>query len=301
MDPVVVLVPDERGLREFDGSALVRPVVYDVDGRVPAAGRAAEVLVAHGLDPARSGEIFAQLPNLRMVQLFSSGSDEWEAVIPAGIRLSNADRAHGGIVAEWAVAQLLSHYRRLDAYRARQREERWEAVSSGTLSGADALVFGAGDIGDNLRRRLEPFGTVVTSVGRTARGTVLDFPGALARLAEFDIVVLAVPLTAQTRGMVDAQFLAAMRDGAVLVNVGRGPLVDTDALVTELRARRLYALLDVTDPEPLPPGHPLWNAPGAVVTPHIAGTTAGTLDRCWAAVVRKVTEYAHRRDTEGRR
>ena len=284
-------------MREFDGSALIRPVVYDVGGRIPAAGLDAQVLVAHGLDPARAGEIFEQLPKLRMVQLFSSGSDEWEAVVPDGVRLSNADRAHGGIVAEWVVAQLLTHYRKLEAYRDRQRERRWEALSSGTLSGKRALVFGAGDIGENLRRRLEPFETVVTSVGRTARGTVLDVSRALARLAEFDIVVLAVPLNASTRGMVDAAFLAAMRDGAVLVNVGRGPLVDTDALVAELRARRLYALLDVTDPEPLPPGHRRWDAPGAVVTPHSAGTTEGTLDRCWAAVVRKVTEYARERIT----
>lgn len=290
MTSMVVLVPDERGVSALSGIPHVRAVAYDpVRAQLPDGADDAEILVAHGLDPAESGPLFAQLPRLRMVQLFSSGVERWTHVVPDGVALSNADHAHGGAVAEWVVAQLLAHVRDLAGYRIKQQNRQWQAHRTGTLSGSDVLVFGAGDIGENLRRRLEPFGCTVTLVGRTARTGVVDFVRGRSTLGDRDIVILALPLDDSTRHLADAGFLEAMKDGAVLINAGRGELVDAEALLGA--AGRVHAILDVTDPEPLPVEHPLWSAPNVVVTPHAAGITDDVLDRCWSAAARKIAAY----------
>ena len=295
--PVVVVVPDARGAEEFEGMPGIETLVWDLSGQAPAGAERAEVLVTQVMDAAPVVHQLDQLPRLRMIQLFSAGTDAWNGFAPEGVVVSGADNIHGGPVAEWVVAQLLVHYRELESYRARQREHIWERSWTGTLAGKHVLVLGAGDIGENVVRRLEPFGAVVTTASRTARDGVIDLASARAALPEYDAVVLALPHTAETERMIDAAYLAAMKDGSVLVNAGRGPLVDTDALVAELTAERLYAILDVTDPEPLPAGHPLWDAPGAVITPHSAAITDDTVDRCWRAIVRKVGEYAHSPET----
>lgn len=290
----VVLVPDEGGVAAFSGSlATIEPVVCDLTGPLPAAAARAEVLVTRGADPRAVAARLGELPRLRMIQLFSSGVDAWAGLTPDAVRLRGLGGAHGGEVAEWVLAQLLSHYRDLSGYRAKQREQLWRPHQTGTLVGKRVLVFGAGDIAENLRRRVEPCGAVVTLVGRTARAGVIDLAHARSMLGGQDVVVLALPLSAQTRGLVDAAFLAAMPDGGVLVNAGRGPLVDTDALVAALESGRLTAILDVTEPEPLPAGHRLWTAPGAVITPHSAAITHDTTARCWDAIARGVSEFLH--------
>lgn len=215
MTPTVVLVPGERGVSALAGIPHVRAVVYDPDGQaLPDDAAHAEVLVVQRLDPTGSGQLFAQTPRLRMVQLFSSGVERWEHVVPHGVRVSNADHAHGHTVAEWVVAQLLCHFRDLAAYRVKQAQRRWEAHRTGTLAGKRVLVFGAGDIGEHVSRMLAPFGAAVTLAGRTARAGVVDVETAMARLGDQDVVVLAVPLGDATARMVDA---------------GRGGLVDTGA------------------------------------------------------------------------
>ncbi|KAA0919906.1 dehydrogenase [Dietzia sp. ANT_WB102] len=290
--PVVVLVPDARGLEAFDGVTNVEPLVWDLSGDPPAGADRAQVLVTQVMDPPTVLPRLEALPQLRVIQLFSAGTDAWAGFAPEGVEISGADDIHGGTVAEWVVATLLAHLRDLYGYREKQRAHQWERRWTGTLAGKHVLVLGAGDIGRNVARRLEPFDAVVTTAARTARADVLDLASARDRLGDYDVVVLALPLTDDTEHLVGADFLAAMKDGAVLVNAGRGPLVDTDALLAELTAGRLTALLDVTDPEPLPVGHPLWDAPGAVITPHSAAITDDTLDRCWRAIVRKVGAFA---------
>ncbi|MEO9221490.1 MAG: NAD(P)-dependent oxidoreductase [Mycobacteriaceae bacterium] len=289
---VVVVVPDTRGIEAFEGMADVEPVVWDLSGSAPAGAQDAQILVTQIMDPPQVTHQLDQLPRLRMIQLFSSGRDAWAGFAPEGVVVSGADHIHGGPVAEWVVAQLLVHYRELEGYRDRQRSHTWERRWTGTLAGKNVLVLGAGDIGENVVRRLEPFGAVVTTAARTARDGVIDLAVARDRLSGYDAVVLALPLTAETERLVDATYLAEMKVGSVLVNAGRGPLVDTDALLAELTAERIYAILDVTDPEPLPVGHALWDAPGAVITPHSAAITDDTIDRCWRSIVRNVREFA---------
>jgi phosphoglycerate dehydrogenase-like enzyme len=148
------------------------------------------------------------------------------------------------------------------------------------------LIVGAGSIGRAVERHLAPFDVTVSRVARTTRPA--EDVHAVDKLPELlphaDVVVLLVPLTDATRGLVDASFLAAMPDGALLVNAARGPVVDTAALVTELADGRISAALDVTDPEPLPPAHPLWQMPNVFLTPHIAGTVRGLLPRGYRLV-----------------
>jgi phosphoglycerate dehydrogenase-like enzyme len=160
------------------------------------------------------------------------------------------------------------------------------------------LVVGAGDLGRELKRRLDTFDVTTTMVARQARDGVHGIDELPGLLPDHDAVVLMVPVTPATIGMVDAAFLAAMPDGAILVNGARGVVVDTDALLAELRSGRLRAALDVTDPEPLPEGHPLWTAPGLLLTPHVAGSVTGHRERAYAVVAAEVARFAAGKEPE---
>jgi phosphoglycerate dehydrogenase-like enzyme len=279
---LTVLVPDDEGMTVLAEVPRVLPVRYQWGEPVPPEAAKAQVLIPGKHPPG--DRLWRTLPNLKLIQLLSAGAEDWVGKVPDGVLLSTCRGAHGGSTAEWVVAALLSMYRKLDVFATAQREGRWERQTADTLQGKRVLVVGAGDLGRHLRRRLEPFDARCTMVGMTAREGVhggRELPGLLEL---HDVVVLMVPLTSRTRGMVDAGFLARMRDGAVLVNVSRGAVVVTDALVAELTTGRLRAALDVTDPEPLPEGHPLWSAPGLLLTPHIAGDVPDTNERATAAV-----------------
>ena len=166
---------------------------------------------------------------------------------------------------------------------------RWSFTTHRSLVGARVLIVGAGDIGRAIGRMLAGFDVELTFVARTAREGVRSTADLPELLPHADVVILIVPVTPETRGMVDARFLAAMPDGALLVNAARGVVVDTDALLAELTAGRLRAALDVTDPEPLPAGHPLWSAPGVLITPHVGGEVPQTGARTTATAVEQVT------------
>ncbi|KDN21405.1 phosphoglycerate dehydrogenase [Amycolatopsis rifamycinica] len=287
---LTVLVPDDEGMTVLAEVPRVLPVRYQWGEPVPPEASKAEVLIPGKHPPGE--QLWRTLPNLKLIQLLSAGAEDWVGKVPDGVLLSTCRGAHGGSTAEWVVAALLSIYRKLDVFAAAQREGRWERQTAETLQGKRVLIVGAGDLGRHLRRRLEPFDARCTMVGMTAREGVhgvRDLPGLLEL---HDVVVLMVPLTSRTRGMADAEFLARMRDGAVLVNVSRGAVVDTGALVAELTTGRLRAALDVTDPEPPPPGHPLWTAPGLLLTPHVGGAVRGVRGRSYAVAAAEIARYA---------
>ena len=168
----------------------------------------------------------------------------------------------------------------------------WAHGQRQSLADKTVLIVGYGSIGAAVETRLRPFECDVLRVARRARDGVAGF-GELPTLVEWaDVVVLTVPLTDQTRGLVDAAFLARMRDGAVLVNVSRGPVVDTDALLAELFARRIGAALDVTDPEPPPADHPLWSAPNLILTPHVGGNTSAFRPRAVRLMTAQLERFA---------
>jgi phosphoglycerate dehydrogenase-like enzyme len=259
-------------------------------GEQPAAVLArVEVYVPRFLADGPATDVLGGMTGLRLLQLATAGAEVWTGAVPAGISMATARGAHGKATAEWAVGALLAVLREFPGFTDAQRERRWTSHRTDTLDGKRVLVLGAGDLGTEVRTRIEAFGASVTMAARSARDGVRSIEEVPRLLPDHDVVIVVVPLTEATTGLVDAAFLAAMPDGAVLVNAARGKVVDTDALVAELTAGRLRAALDVTEPEPLPADHPLWNAPGVFLTPHVGGSTVGAPERA-AAVVRSQLE-----------
>jgi phosphoglycerate dehydrogenase-like enzyme len=187
---------------------------------------------------------------------------------------------------------LLAIYRDLRMFNEQQSEGIWRDKDTETLIGKRVVVLGAGDLAVNLASRLAPFETEVTLVGRRPRPGVHALSDIDTLLPDADVVVAMLPGNESTRHIINAGFLAKLRDGTVVVNVGRGGSVDTDALVAELTSGRLRAALDVTDPEPLPARHPLWSAPNLLLTPHVAGSTEGAWERAWAVAMRQIEIFA---------
>lgn len=288
---MTVLVPHAAGaeiLSEVDG---LEPVVYDPEKPLPDEAGRARVLVAPFLATSEAVAMTEQIPHLELVQLLTAGAEAWIGRLPDGVALSDGRGAHGGATAEWVVSVLLAVYRHLDRFVRAQDRGEWDYHQTEELAGKKILIVGAGDVGQKTRARLEPFEVETAMVGRTARDGVHGWDELPALLPRYDATVLIVPLTDETRGMVDADFLAAMPDGALLVNGARGPVVDTDALLAELTSGRIRAAVDVTDPEPLPPGHPLWSAPGLLLTPHVGGTVPMAMRRAYGVAAEQLAAF----------
>jgi phosphoglycerate dehydrogenase-like enzyme len=257
---------------------------FDIEEPWPAAAAAAEFYVPDYLRWRKGASVIADMPRLRYVQTLTAGYEHLDGFVPDRVTLCNAAGVHDAVTSELAVGLMIAAQRRLPALVTAQAEHRWDQQMSMSLADKRVLVIGAGHVGQATRRRLDGFECEVQMVGRVARDGVHGVDELPALLPEVDIVVLIVPLTDETRGLVDRAFLARMRDGALLVNVARGPVVVTDDLLAELSRGRLRAALDVTDPEPLPADHPLWSAPGALVTPHVGGAAQSMWPRAYALV-----------------
>jgi phosphoglycerate dehydrogenase-like enzyme len=250
------------------------------------------------------GKVYARLgqcPQLKVIQIPSAGFEHAVPFVPAGVSLANGKGVHDSRVAELTLALALVSRRLLPQFLEAQARGTWEPKQD-TRSVADsrALVVGYGSIGEAIGARLRASEVHVEGVGRSARtapdGTAVHAAADLpALLPDFDIVIIVTPHSEETDKLVDAKFLAAMPDGALLINVGRGKVVDTDALLVELQSKRLFAALDVTDPEPLPDGHPLWFAPQCIVLPHVAGSEVLT-NRRYTDVVKRQIDARRRGD-----
>jgi phosphoglycerate dehydrogenase-like enzyme len=221
--------------------------------------------------------------SVRVVQAQSAGTDWIEPHVPPWATLCNARGSRDVPVAEWVVGALLgAAYGQFRAAALR----RWEHGRPEELHGATVLILGHGSIGRAVEARLAPFGVRVIGVASRAR----DGVHGVGELPAADALVVLLPSTASTRGLVSADVLGRMRDGALLVSAGRGAVVDTEALVPELRRGRLRAVLDVTDPEPLPDGHPLWDL-ALAITPHNAGDSPPADQRAIALAAEQLGRY----------
>jgi phosphoglycerate dehydrogenase-like enzyme len=232
------------------------------------------------------------LPALRVVQTRSAGVDWIVDRVPPGVTLCSARGARDAAMAEWVVWAILADLKAAPLASAQQAGRAWEHLDQRDLHGARVLILGHGSIGVAVEERLVPFGAEIVRVARRARDGVHGIDELRALLPAADIVVDLLPATPDTSGLVDAAALAAMRAGALLVNAGRGSTVDTAALVEALEAGRLHAVLDVMDPEPLPPDHPLWSAPNVIITPHSAGDTPAAERAAWALAGEQLHRYA---------
>jgi phosphoglycerate dehydrogenase-like enzyme len=269
----------------------VRVLVWDGEAAPPDGIEQTEFYLGGYMGGPLAEQALARMPNLRVIQLLSAGVEPWLPLVPSGVTLCNGRGVHGGSTAELAVGGLLSVLRDLPRYHDDQAAHRWSPQSGDDLDGKRVLILGAGDIGRRIAAALAVFDADCTFVARTARDDVhgIDELGSL--LPSHEVVVISLPHTAETHQLVDARFLAALPDGAIVVNIARGSIVDQDALVDELHSGRLRAFLDVADPEPLPAGHPLWDAPGAVITPHVGGGTSGWRRRGYRLVREQIERY----------
>ncbi|MER6025436.1 2-hydroxyacid dehydrogenase [Streptomyces sp. NPDC001851] len=241
------------------------------------------------------------LTGVQVIQTLTAGVDDVIARlsdIRPGVQLCNARGVHEASTAELALALTLASLRGIPGFVRAQRQERWETGFHPSLADRSVLIVGYGAIGAAIEDRLAPFelarvARVARSQRTTARGLVHPLTELPQLLPHADVVILSTPLTEETRGLADAEFLAAMKDGALLVNVARGPVVDTKALLAEVERGRLTAALDVTDPEPLPPGHPLWQAPGVLISPHVGGPSSAFLPRAKRLLADQLTRFVH--------
>lgn len=292
---LVASFPDREWLEAVGPLDGVTSVVWSPSGPVPQ--EAVEVYVAPYMGSPDDVAVVARQPSVRLVQLLSAGFDNVLPALPEGVALANAAGVHDDSTAELAVGLALASLRGIDdAARAMPKGQwpgrRWRR----SLADSRVLILGYGSVGRAIARRLAPFEVTVTAVASRARGGD-DLVGRVhgidelpALLPEHDVVVLVVPLTEQTTHLVDDDFLAALADGTLVVNVARGPVVDTDAMLRH--AGRLSFALDVTDPEPLPADHPLWSAPGVLVTPHVGGATSAFRPRAVRLLREQLTRMA---------
>jgi phosphoglycerate dehydrogenase-like enzyme len=258
-------------------------------------------------------ETFAHLRGVKVVQSMMAGVDWITPWLPKDVILCDGRGIHDISVSEWVLAAILSTFKRFPHYRDMQLRQEWKgqaAVSNGfmneagaqlgqyrvlgeDLAGKTVLIVGYGSIGAAIEARLKPFEVKILRLARTAKQSppVLPISELHRLLPQGDVIVALVPLTEETRGMIGAKELALMKPGALLVNAARGPVVVTGALVEALQQNRIQAVLDVTDPEPLPAGHPLWSAPNCMITPHIGGSTPEFIYRAFRFGAEQVRRF----------
>lgn len=238
------------------------------------------------------GRVLAAMPRLEVVQTLTAGVDHIRGEVPDGVLLCNGRGIHNASTAELALTLTLASLRGIPGFVRDQRAHRWHQGWRPSLADSTVLIVGYGDIGRDVERRLLPFEVDVLRVARTARDGVHALADLPDLLPQADVVILIVPGTSETRGLVDAGFLDSMKQGALLVNVARGSVVVTDDLVAALEARRVWAAMDVTDPEPLPEDHPLWSAPQLLITPHVGGATPAMWPRAYRLVRDQLRRFA---------
>ncbi|MGW1835431.1 2-hydroxyacid dehydrogenase [Streptomyces sp. NPDC002067] len=273
--------------------------VHVWDGRTPVEELSADALAAVSLwvmpyAVAGADRLLERLPRLRAVQSLSAGVEKLQPLLPDGVALHNGRGLHDASTAEHALGLILAAQRELPRWVADQTTGRWAPHFTRSLADSRVAIVGYGSIGEALERRLLACEAEVVKVARRARPesgvhAVEELP---ALLPDVDIAVLTLPETPATTGLFGARELAALPDGALVVNVGRGRTLDTAALLAETTAGRLRAALDVTDPEPLPGDHPLRDAPGVLLTPHIGGGAASFRPRAERLIVEQVRRWA---------
>jgi phosphoglycerate dehydrogenase-like enzyme len=278
---LIVSVPTQKLAADLgdlpDG---VEVVVWPMDG--PAPRERFDLVVPPYMQMAR---VLARLEGVptRLVQSQSIGYEGVADILPAGLLFANAASVHETSTAELAIGLTIAAQRHIDDFARDTTAGRWAPVFTQSLADRRVLVLGYGGVGKAVVARLLPFEvdlTVVASRARTEDGMPIhgvdELPGLLGSA---EIVIVTLPGGESTRHIVDDAFLGALPDGALVVNVGRGSLIDTDALVDHVQRGRVRAALDVTEPEPLPEGHPLWTLPGVLVSPHVGGASSAMSPR----------------------
>jgi phosphoglycerate dehydrogenase-like enzyme len=234
-------------------------------------GSADFVVLPYRGNPESIRTSIPRMKNVKVLQTLTAGFDNVLPHLPAGVTLCNAVGVHDDSTSELALVLTLAALRNLPELVRAQDSKTWTHFFSRSLVDKEVLLIGYGGVGKAVEKKLVPFGCRVIPVATKARDHVKAISDLEQMIPTADVIILTVPLNEETRGLVDAKFLTQMKQGALLVNVARGPVVETDALVDALNSGKISAAIDVTNPEPLPADHPLWDAPNCLITPHLGG------------------------------
>jgi phosphoglycerate dehydrogenase-like enzyme len=264
------------------------------DGIAPAAAdlESIEFYVPRYMGGPQAIAMVPQMKSLKVIQSPNAGVDDVLKIRPEGVTLCNAAGVHDASTAELAVALAIASRRGFAPFAIQQQAQHWQHDRMPSLSDSKIAIIGFGNIGKTIMKMLSGFDVTVTPFSKSGRDGSLTFDQFDRLLPTFDVIILIVPLTDQTRHLMNAERLAAMKDGAALINVARGGVVDTDALIRELNSGRITAGLDVTDPEPLPDGHPLWSARNVIITPHVGGDSEAFTPRGRNLVEEQLARFA---------
>jgi phosphoglycerate dehydrogenase-like enzyme len=272
-------LPDEVNCRLFPRKGPPPAEITDAEFLVPSH-------VTRGLRELLSG-----MTHLRVLHTLSAGVDWLMPHVPAGITVCSAVGTRDSAVAEWVIGALLALTKNFPELRDHQREHRWQWTEPGDLAGRSVVILGYGSIGKAVEARLAPFEVDLIRVARTRRANVHPVSELPRILSECEVLIVLVPYTPETEGLLDHNMLTALPPGALLINAARGRVIDQERLLEHLRSGHLRAALDVTDPEPLPPGDPLWDAPGVLITPHLAGDSPAAGRNAFALVGDQVRRF----------
>ncbi len=295
----VVALPDQTWVDDVGPIDGLRMVPWDLTGDPPVAPEQVRVVVPPYMGAKDRLSALSSLPRLDLVQTLTAGYEDVLHRLPSGARLANAAGVHDSSTAELAVALTLASLRGIPEFVAAQARGEWlDTRFWPALADRRVLILGYGSIGRAVAARLLPFEVELTAVASRARegDDLIPHVHGVDQLPELlprhEVVIVIVPLSDATKGLVGTEFLASLPDGALVVNVARGGVVDTEALVRETAAGRIRAALDVTDPEPLPAGHPLWTSPGVLISPHVGGPSTAFRPRAVRLLRRQLTAYA---------
>ena len=237
-------------------------------------------------------ELTKQMPNLKVLQMPNAGYDDALAYLRPGITLCNGRGIHDDSTAELAVGLTIASLRNFPTFALNQSKSKWVHTKEKSLYARKVGIVGFGSIGSTIARMLSGFNCEVIGFTKSGRDKTKPISELDSHLPNLDVVILILPLTNESKKLFDARRLSLLKDGALLVNVARGPIVDTQALLNELNLKRIYAALDVTDPEPLPENHPLWKAPNLFISPHVGGNTSAFEPRARKLIESQLEKFA---------
>lgn len=300
----VISFPDSTILDELSPLPNgITPVIWDLQSDPVACSR--DQIEGVILPYMGAGGLLGELTDLHALKFVQTQSTGYDGVIEAvgpDVAVANAAGVHAAATSELAVGLILAKLRGIDVAVRDQTSHTWNHVRRQSLADRKVLLLGVGGIGMEIAKRLEPFEVTLTRVGSRAReddyGVVHGVESLSELAAQHDVLVTVLPLSESTHHLISTEVLAAMPDGALLVNVGRGAVVDTAALTAEIVAGRLHCALDVMDPEPLPADSQLWDSPNAIITPHLGGDTSAFAPRILRLLSRQLSHLAEGKSPE---
>jgi phosphoglycerate dehydrogenase-like enzyme len=264
------------------------------DGFVPAESQFDEIefYVPSYMGGLKTIEIIPRMKNLKVVHYNQAGYEDILPHIPQGVNLCNGTGVHDVSTSELAVGLTIASRRGFAEFMDNQKKGIWLRRTKPALADSHVGIVGYGHIGKRIASLLEMFETKVTAFTRSGSDGSIKIAEFDDYLPKLDVIILILPLTAESKNFMNAARIKKMKDGATLVNVARGAIIDTDALVAELHTGRITAGLDVTDPEPLPAGHPLWSAPNVIISPHVGGDSGAFQPRARKLVQEQLARIA---------